>query len=96
VFTFWAAETQREVVSYEDALLLWCDMVYTPAVHDIKESGAMERFPDRTEADLFIWMWRHQQKLIEQYTSNPVRRVVEAVSSLSDGPVLGSNVCEDE
>jgi hypothetical protein len=89
-------ETQREVVSYEDALLLWCDMVYTPAVHDIKESGAMERFPDRTEADLFIWMWRHQQKLIEQYTSNPVRRVVEAVSSLSDGPVLGSNVCEDE
>lgn len=75
-------ETRGEVISYEDALLLWCDMVYSPAVHEIKKSGAMERFPDRTEADLFIWMWQHRQRLVKQYTSSPVHRVVEAVSSL--------------
>jgi len=75
-------ETQGEVVSYEDAMLSWFDMVYSPAVHEIKKSGALERFPDRTEADLFIWVWQHQQRLLKQYPSSPVHRVVEAVSSL--------------
>jgi hypothetical protein len=81
-------ETQGEVTSYEDALLLWYDMVYSPAVHDIKKSGAMERFPNRTEADLFIWMWQHQQRLLKQHTSGPVHRVVAAVSSLVRWPWL--------
>jgi hypothetical protein len=75
-------ETRGEVTSYEDALLLWFDMVYSPAVHEIKKSGALQRFPGRTEADLFIWMWQHQQRLVKQYPSSPVHRVVEAVSAL--------------
>ena len=79
-------ETRGEDVFYEDALLLWYDMVYSPAVHEIKKSGAMERFPNRTEADLFIWMWQHQHRLLTQYTSSPVHRVVEAVSSLVRWP----------
>ncbi len=74
-------ETRGEVTSYEDALLLWYDMVYSPAVYEIRQSGALERFPDRTEADLFIWMWQHQQRLVKQYPSSPVHRGVEAVSS---------------
>jgi hypothetical protein len=64
-------ETRGEEISYQDALLLWFDVVYRPAVHDIKKSGVMERFPDRTEADLFIWMWKHQQTLIQKYSFNP-------------------------
>ena len=75
-------ETRGEVISYEEAMLLWFDMVYSPAVHEIKISGAMERFPDRTEADLFIWMWQHQQRLVNQYPSSPIqisaRRLVGA------------------
>ncbi len=74
-------ETRGEVTSYEEALLLWYDMVYSPAVHEIKKSGVLARFPGRTEADLFIWMWKHQYKLLENYTPSPVHRVVEAVSS---------------
>ncbi len=81
-------ETRGEVTSYEDALLLWFDMVYSPAVHEIKKSGALERFPGRTEADLFIWMWQHQHRLLEQYPSSPVHRVVEAVSALIRWPWL--------
>ncbi len=81
-------ETQGEVTSYEDALLLWFDMGYSPAVLESKKSGALERFPNRTEADLFIWMWQHQQRLLKQYTSSPVHRVVEAVSSLVRWPWL--------
>ena len=79
-------ETQGEEISYEDALLLWFDMVYSPAVHEIKKSGTIERFPGRTEADLFIWMWQHQQRLVKQYPSSPVHRVVAAVSALVRWP----------
>jgi hypothetical protein len=81
-------ESRGEVISYDDALLLWFDMVYSPAVHEIKKSGALERFPGRTDADLFIWMWQHQQRLLKQYTSSPVHRVVEAVSALVRWPWL--------
>ncbi len=81
-------ETRGEVISYEDALLLWFDMVYTPAVHEIKKSGALERFPGRTEADLFIWMWQHQHRLLEQYPSSLVHSVGEAVSALIRWPWL--------
>ncbi len=76
-------ETRGEGTSYEDALLLWFDMVYTPAVHEIKKSGAMARFPGRTEADLFMWMWQHQNRLLTHYTRNPVHRGVEAVCSFA-------------
>jgi hypothetical protein len=75
-------ETRGEAIPYEDALLLWFDMIYSPTAYEIKKSGAMERFPDRTEADLFIWMWQHQQRLTKQYPASPVHRVVEAVSAL--------------
>jgi hypothetical protein len=81
-------ETRGEVTSYEDALLLWFDMVYRAAVHEIKKSGALERFPGRTEADLFIWMWQHQQRLVKQYPSSPVDTVVEAVAALVRWPWL--------
>jgi hypothetical protein len=79
-------ETRGEVISYEDALLMWHDMVYSPAVHEIKKSGAMERFPNRTEADLFVWMWQNQQRLLKHYASSPVHKVVEAVPSLIRWP----------
>jgi hypothetical protein len=74
-------KTRGESVSDEEALLLWYDIVYSPAVYEIKKSGAMERFPGRTEADLFVWIWQQQHRLLKQYTSSPGYRVVEAVSS---------------
>jgi hypothetical protein len=81
-------EERGEAISYEDALLLWYDTVYTPAVDEIKQNGAMERFPDRTEADLFMWMWQHQQKLEKHYPAGPVHRVVAAVASFVRWPWL--------
>ena len=75
-------ETRGEEISYQDALLLWFDVVYRPAVHDIKKSGVMERFPDRTEADLFIWMWKHQQTLIQKYSFNPWQILAKWSSSI--------------
>ena len=53
----------EEPISYQDAAGLWYDMVYSPAIQIIRGQGVMDRFPERTEADLFIWVWRYNQDL---------------------------------
>lgn len=60
--------SRGEPVSDEEALLDWFDLIYVPAIDRINESGALERFPGRTEADLFIWMWQNQDHLLEHYS----------------------------
>jgi hypothetical protein len=52
-----------EPFTYEQAAEAWYDMLYTPAVQIIQQRGILERFPGRTEADLFVWVWRHNQQL---------------------------------
>ncbi len=74
-------EESGEFISNEEALLLWFDRIYTPAIQEIKKSRVMELFPNRTKADLFIWMWKHQQSLKKQYPSSSFHRVMEVFSS---------------
>lgn len=50
-----------EPCSYENAVTSWYDMIYTPAVQIIQHSDALEHFPGRTEADLFVWMWLYSR-----------------------------------
>ena len=50
-------------VTLEDATSYWHDEVYEPAVKAIRESGIMDQYPQRTEADLFIWVWSNQEDL---------------------------------
>jgi hypothetical protein len=76
-------KTQGDVIPYGDALLSWYDMIYSPAVYEIKKGGAMERFPGRTEADLFVWMWQQQNRLLAHYAPSLVHRGVEAVRSFA-------------
>ncbi len=73
--------TRGESVSNEEALLLWYDMVYSPAIYEIEKSGVIKRFPGRTEADLFIWMWRQQHKLLKRYTPTQVLNTLKPTSS---------------
>lgn len=56
-------QIDEEPVSYEDAVTAWYDMIYTPSIQIIQEQGVLERFAGRTEADLFIWVWRHNEEL---------------------------------
>jgi hypothetical protein len=41
--------------------------VYSPVVEAIRDSGVMERFPDRTEADLYLWIVHRREELRECY-----------------------------
>lgn len=54
-----------------DAVTAWYDMQYMPGVQIIRESGIMEAFPERTEADLFIWLSNNRHYLRQRYGEEP-------------------------
>ena len=50
-------------LSFEAAFEAWYEEVYTPSIEAILEIGVLSVFPDRTEADLFIWTWKNGLRL---------------------------------
>jgi hypothetical protein len=52
---------------YEEAAAYWYDMIYTAVVQIIEQRGVLKDFPGRTQADLFVWVVRHQRELSEAY-----------------------------
>jgi hypothetical protein len=53
--------------SFEEAANAWYELIYLPTVQIIRESGFLEAFPGRTEADIFAWMSLHRDSLRELY-----------------------------
>ncbi len=80
------AQIDEQPISYEDAVTAWYDMIYTPAVMIIREQGVLERFPARTEADLFIWAWRYNQELRDREEPVQFSRIA---SDLANTPRFG-------
>jgi nucleotide-binding universal stress UspA family protein len=62
---FVGLEQQREI-PFEEAVAHWYDTVYLPVVQVIRERDALRHFPERTEADLYIWVSEHRAALHEE------------------------------
>jgi hypothetical protein len=58
-------ESWHMPMTYEEAFAAWYKEVYGPSVNAIREHDMLADFPDRTEADLFIWTWENNQRLEE-------------------------------
>ncbi len=56
-------QKQAGDVSREQAAVSWCDHVYLPVVKAIRHQGILRDFPGRTEADLYVWVSRHQEEV---------------------------------
>ncbi len=65
---FMGLEMQRDV-SAAEAVLDWYDRVYTPLVEAIRQEKILDDFPDRTAADLYLWIIDHLHYLREQWGS---------------------------
>ncbi|UCG24367.1 MAG: ParB-like nuclease domain-containing protein [Chloroflexota bacterium] len=55
-------------VSTDQSFAAWHGEVYTSAVNAIHDEGLIDLFPERTEADLFIWSWQNSHVLEEKAT----------------------------
>jgi len=50
---------QKREIPYPEAVASWYDRVYMPTVEVIRKTGALRDFPNRTEADLYLWCTEH-------------------------------------
>lgn len=65
-------------VSREDAARSWYENVYLPVVEAVRHSGVLREFPQRTEADLYLWVGYHREKLKEHAGDLPPAQEVAA------------------
>lgn len=59
-------ESSVQPTSTHDAVTGWYDEVYQPIVRIARERGVLHRFPNRSEADIYLWVMAHRDELIEQ------------------------------
>lgn len=57
----------EEEKSYAEAVVAWYEMIYLPTIQVIRDSGLLEDFPGRTEADLFVWLAIHRKQFGDEY-----------------------------
>jgi len=63
---YFLAKDRGQPVSFEEAAHSWYQNVYLPAVEVIRRTGILERFPGRTEGDLYVWVLEHLYYLREK------------------------------
>ena len=63
VHRYYMGITQHREISYEEAASHWHDEVYLPVKELIAENHLLAEFPERTEADLYLWITRHKCEL---------------------------------
>jgi nucleotide-binding universal stress UspA family protein len=59
---FLGVELGREI-PYDEAVIHWYDEVYQPTLRLIRETGLIRDFPERTEADMYVWLADHRAEV---------------------------------
>jgi hypothetical protein len=60
---YYLNQSQKEEVSFDEAVISWYNNVYVPIVNIITEEKLCSLFPDRTASDLFVWIVKHWDEL---------------------------------
>jgi hypothetical protein len=59
-------------LSWRKAVASWYDNVYMPVVQAIRDYDLLHNFPGRTEADLYLWIALHRERLAAAYGLAPL------------------------
>ncbi len=60
---WYLGEERGGPVSFEEAVASWYDHVYRPLVEVIRSLHIMDAFPNRTEADLYLWVMERREEI---------------------------------
>ena len=60
-------KADEKLTTFKEASLIWYDNIYLPAIETIKNYGILEKFPNRTKTDLYIWINEHKRYLSLKY-----------------------------
>jgi hypothetical protein len=81
VHQFYMGLRSRHYPSLAEAASDWYENVYRPVVERIRESGTLQYFPGRTEADLYLWITENRARLQMRYATR--READEAVEDFA-------------
>ncbi len=62
----WLAEQRGHEISTAEAVKDWYHEIYMPIVRTAREQGVTARFPNRSEADIYLWVMAHRDALTER------------------------------
>lgn len=81
VHRYYMGQEQQRAITSDEAVQSWYDRVYLPVAAAVWASDILERFPERTPADLYIWVCRHREELIDEKGAvpSPVATVTDLV-----------------
>ena len=68
-------------IPFEAAVESWYTKVFFPIVEIIRETNLLARFPQSTEADLYVYVGRHWSELVKRY--GPLFTLEEAAEDFS-------------
>lgn len=60
-------ELDHDSVTLEEAAIHWHDTIYLPIIQIVRQFEIMQYFPDRTEADLYLWLISNLYHLRQSY-----------------------------
>lgn len=80
---FMGLEWRRDIADAE-AVTHWHAQVFLPVVHVIRESGVLQSFPQRTAADLYLWVLDHRHYLVMAGQADLVEPAAAAEAFLRD------------
>jgi nucleotide-binding universal stress UspA family protein len=60
-------QQQQRAVSLPEGTRSWYDQIYLPLIEIIHARGMLRDFPNRTEADMYVWIAKHTDELKAQW-----------------------------
>jgi hypothetical protein len=61
------SQIDEEEMPFDEAVVLWGEMRYSPIVEIIGQRDILQEFPGRTETDLYLWLCHNQEELSGRY-----------------------------
>ena len=83
VHRWYLGEKDDGEVTQERSVSSWYDSVYLPIIKIIREQNILERFPGRTETDLYLWIIEHHFFMSELCDDDVT--IKEAAENFTDG-----------
>ncbi len=63
VHRYYLGVEQNREIPYDEAANHWCEHIYLPTVQLIRETGLLHDFPERTAADMYVWLADHRAEV---------------------------------
>lgn len=85
VFGYHLMLDDQLILKREEVAARWYEEVYLPTIEVLRSEGLVGSIPERTEADLFLWVHQRRQALFPEHGGMTLEEVARRMSSDENG-----------